>query len=641
MKKILDFFLTQIHKVVALFATLGFFLTLGSFYLRSLEKDLLSIIRRIETHQNSTLREGLHDLENTLNKEDLKPYLRELLRGKGIYSQARILSLDGKEVYRLDRKEERILETPKELLQNKSNRYYFMELLDAGNAYYISRLDWNQDFGIVEKGNLTQRVGKKFVDIDGSEKLLLINFSSAFLTNTLLEDNHLVPIFNGVEERGLLLSLLSGEIIRKVIFQNINFYYGNVRYPKSDFFIKKDLAIERNIFFSFFVFIIFLIIVSFFLTIKTYIDREEEVFFKEVYENLLEKNFTFRIENEEGIILRANAKFYEEFNLNPKEINSFYITYDHQFECVNELPPVEENITKENNWIGRVKYEGKKVLWFESIRAPIHDRKGHFFGVGILEQNITDLVLREIESEKRNQSMLATKMMANIGKMSAILSHQFSTPISVLLNNCEILEIEITRENLKNDFLFSKISQMKSTLNEMVDLTSYIKKVARVTQTGQDKTPESANLLEVVKHTEKLLRSEIQKNQVTLVYDEESLRNLNVQGSSILLSQIFINLFTNSFHAISELEEKWIRVNVRKKSNSDFIGIDIVDSGKFTKYDQHEKIFETFYSTKDLSEGSGLGLPTVREILKSYNGNIILKLNEKNTTFSITFKVAT
>jgi len=104
------------------------------------------------------------------------------------------------------------------------------------------------------------------------------------------------------------------------------------------------------------------------------------------------------------------------------------------------------------------------------------------------------------------------------------------------------------------------------------------------------------------------------------------------------LAQIFINLISNSVFAIKGLKEKWIKIHIEKNEKAEEVLIRFQDSGEGISGEAKNQMFDSFFSTKDLSEGSGLGLAICKEIVGFFNGKIYYDKDEKNTTFAIVLR---
>jgi signal transduction histidine kinase len=102
------------------------------------------------------------------------------------------------------------------------------------------------------------------------------------------------------------------------------------------------------------------------------------------------------------------------------------------------------------------------------------------------------------------------------------------------------------------------------------------------------------------------------------------------------LERVLSNLLCNAIDAIEEEGE----ISIATRLKDDKIRIRIKDTGKGIPANSVEKIFEPFYTTKDIDKGCGLGLTIVSEIVKSYNGDIqVISEEGMGTTFTVSIPI--
>ena len=102
------------------------------------------------------------------------------------------------------------------------------------------------------------------------------------------------------------------------------------------------------------------------------------------------------------------------------------------------------------------------------------------------------------------------------------------------------------------------------------------------------------------------------------------------------IERIFSNLITNAVDAI----ERDGRISMAADMYAQVLVISFADTGRGIEEENLEKIFEPFYTTKDIDKGCGLGLTIVGEIVKSYEGTINIESEfGKGTTFTIKIPV--
>ena len=87
------------------------------------------------------------------------------------------------------------------------------------------------------------------------------------------------------------------------------------------------------------------------------------------------------------------------------------------------------------------------------------------------------------------------------------------------------------------------------------------------------------------------------------------------------MEQVLINLLTNAIHASEDGQKIVVSA---EKQDEQMLVISVLDSGHGMSEITHEKLFEPFYTTKEVGEGSGLGLSISLGIVESHQGKLTL-----------------
>ena len=112
--------------------------------------------------------------------------------------------------------------------------------------------------------------------------------------------------------------------------------------------------------------------------------------------------------------------------------------------------------------------------------------------------------------------------------------------------------------------------------------------------------------------------------------------NSNTFHPSFLLNQVFMNLLINAAHAIEEHGE----ITVKTWESKSTIYIAVSDTGRGIPEGEINKVFEPFYTTKEVGKGTGLGLSIAYDIVKKHKGEISVRSAAgKGTEFIITIPV--
>jgi signal transduction histidine kinase len=142
---------------------------------------------------------------------------------------------------------------------------------------------------------------------------------------------------------------------------------------------------------------------------------------------------------------------------------------------------------------------------------------------------------------------------------------------------------------------------------------------------------------DVVQGTVKLVKNQLMLTGIALTV-EVSADTPKIKGAKRHLQQVFLNLFLNAIHAMPNGGELMVRA---EPYSSEYIRVDVQDTGIGINAESLEKIFDPFYTTKGVSRGTGLGLSVTYGIVKEHGGYIeVASQVGKGSTFSVFLPVA-
>lgn len=165
-----------------------------------------------------------------------------------------------------------------------------------------------------------------------------------------------------------------------------------------------------------------------------------------------------------------------------------------------------------------------------------------------------------------------------------------------------------------------------------------------------DHESEPVNMVEWLPEGIKLSRSALPVN-VQLDWDTGAESELIISGNTTQLQQVVMNLINNARDASLHREQPLIQIGLSsgkaspsfRKLHHEFKGYEYVcltvrDNGTGIPADKIDKIFEPFYTTKDVGKGTGLGMPMIQGIVHSHHGCIEVESEEGDgTTFYVYF----
>lgn len=242
--------------------------------------------------------------------------------------------------------------------------------------------------------------------------------------------------------------------------------------------------------------------------------------------------------------------------------------------------------------------------------------------------NIGDLLERAAIRE--NEAVVKRKMehadrLSILGEITAGIAHELNTPLANILGFAELLK---NKENSDSQ----SIKDIEKIINSAIYSREVVKKLMFFAcEMPQNMT--KVDIVPVVRDAMNLLDSTLHKNEVTYklrLPKEEVLMKVD----TIQLTQVIFNLVLNAIY----FSPKDGMIKLRLTQTPNKIILKISDEGPGIENENIEKIFQPFFTTKGVGNGSGLGLSVVHGIIKGHRGTIEYKSNNPTgAIFTITF----
>jgi signal transduction histidine kinase len=199
--------------------------------------------------------------------------------------------------------------------------------------------------------------------------------------------------------------------------------------------------------------------------------------------------------------------------------------------------------------------------------------------------------------------------------------HETNTPLSVIMGNIELFEIE----NGKNKYL-SNIEVALKNLFSIYDDLSYLVKKDQI-----DYPKHKIDLVDYVRSRVDFFSQVANKVNSKFIFNAPEYE-MNILFNESKLQRIIDNNLTNAIKYTYENED--IYITLKKEKNI----LKFLISSHSKKIQEPEKIFEEYYREEQSKEGFGLGLNLVKRICDEENVNIYLESNEFFTSFAYIFK---
>lgn len=224
-----------------------------------------------------------------------------------------------------------------------------------------------------------------------------------------------------------------------------------------------------------------------------------------------------------------------------------------------------------------------------------------------LEQRVTE---RTAELRAAQQTLMQKERLSALGQLTATVAHELRNPLSVIQNTMFTMKQGLETKGVTMERPMARVERSIARCNRIItDLLDY----SRQRELQYQEHPLDEWLSRVIAeqtHPAKVaIQQDLQAGSMIVRFDPERLR------------RVAINLIDNAVQAFPEQSERTdCAVTVATRVASGGLEILVRDNGPGIAADVLPKIFEPLFSTKNF--GTGLGLPTVRQIVEAHGGRI-------------------
>jgi PAS domain S-box-containing protein len=249
-------------------------------------------------------------------------------------------------------------------------------------------------------------------------------------------------------------------------------------------------------------------------------------------------------------------------------------------------------------------------------------------------------IFRDVtERERLKRQLQQAQKMEAIGTLAGGVAHDFNNILGIILGNTELAMDDIQDWNPA----WYNLEEIKSASLRAKSVVRQLMSFAR--KTTLEKKP--TNIIPIVRESLKLLRSSI---PTSIEFRQNIPQKVHtIQADPTQINQILINLCTNAYHAMTDggiLEVSLKHLTFDENTPNQYPGlipgryvnITISDTGHGISDEEIERIFDPYFTTKEVGKGTGMGLAVVHGIIEEHKGFITVKSElGKGTTFNIFF----
>lgn len=366
-----------------------------------------------------------------------------------------------------------------------------------------------------------------------------------------------------------------------------------------------------------------------------------------------------------GRLTFVNDKFCEMTQYREEELLGKHISIlGTKTQSSNFFLSILEVIFRGEIWCGEMCMTTKKAnfFWVDTTIAPIKSVDSNdvlkyiliFNNVSNTKRLNEDSLIRNFEAQFQSiegraelqQKLLEVEKLQTIGKLTSGIAHDFNNVLGCIVgysSMCEDLIEKVPDDDVRQEFTENLVA-VKRAAERATELIGKISQYLRI-ETQKEIRPINAVL--VIKEVVNMLRGLIPSTiKISTSFSEIP----DITINTIDLHQIITNLMVNARDAIdghgniridARLVEQSTQCSICMESfDNQFVQISVSDDGSGIEAGKIQKIFDAFFTTKEIGKGTGLGLLAVSNMLHNVGGHVTVESElGKGTTFKLLFPI--
>jgi two-component system NtrC family sensor kinase len=233
--------------------------------------------------------------------------------------------------------------------------------------------------------------------------------------------------------------------------------------------------------------------------------------------------------------------------------------------------------------------------------------------IGVLAHRFEEMAVRIGERERMQNALARGDRLAAVGTMAASVAHEVNNPLTTVLGYAKLLVEDKPEDHPDRaglELIAEEAARMKTIVGSLLDYSRSEK---------PEVAGEYADVNELLERTSALLGPSVKQSGITIELDlAKHLPRALADDHAV--QQIFVNLVQNAVQAMPEGGTVTLASGLAPGDVA--IEVRVTDEGPGVPAEERERVFEPFYTTKDVGKGTGLGLAVCKHLVKRLGATI-------------------
>lgn len=276
----------------------------------------------------------------------------------------------------------------------------------------------------------------------------------------------------------------------------------------------------------------------------------------------------------------------------------------------------------------RIRRPSGEIRWIKDRSFPVKNEDGEIYRVVGIAEDITPLREAQERLEATQAQVVSNAKFAALGEMASGIAHEINNPLAVILGISSQLQERVAQSG-NDPFIQGGLTTIDKMSKRIATIIKGLRTFSR--QTERDPMV-SSDLLSIVQETLALYASTFTAAKAELDVSMPA-EAISIRCRPSEISQVVLNLMNNARDAVSQSVEKVIRLRLTQDANWAYLTVE--DTGVGVPAEIRDRIFQPFFTTKDVGSGTGLGLSISKGIVEAHGGRLYIDSPAKGARFVV------
>jgi len=229
--------------------------------------------------------------------------------------------------------------------------------------------------------------------------------------------------------------------------------------------------------------------------------------------------------------------------------------------------------------------------------------------------------------EHEKKTVAQAERFAALGDFGAGIAHEINNPLAIILGRTQALKLRLDKDRYEKKDVLETLDKVEFAVKRISKIVNALR---LMTRDSSNEEPTVVPISTIIEDIESIWSARLKNHGFEFSIENRD-PDLLAYAKRTQIAHALFNLIANSYEFLKEVPEKWIKIDISEKNG--FIQIGITDSGLGIPEDIQQKIFDPFYTTKEIGKGTGLGLSIARGVADDNNGTLQYDNQSPNTRF--------